>query len=164
MIDIEGGIDENYLVPEKGPLQLVQPILGVARQPVPWVAVHLRAAGALVASEILVARVGVLTAHISRLMPGLIAGLRRLNDAAEASHAEVRIGGRERQAVTGALRRSHRWQPPSLPQRALRVYHCGWSSLRSAQALARVSGSMPLDFEALSARTARAARESQAAT
>jgi len=150
MLDIDAGIYEDYLVPDRGPPQLAQPLLGVARQPAPWIARHLRAAGALVASEIIVARVCVLTAHISRLMPGLTAELLRLNEVAESGQAEVRLGANVLQGVSGTALRSFRWYPPSLPQRALRVNHCGWSSLRSAQAVARVSSSLPVELDALS--------------
>jgi hypothetical protein len=50
MIDIEDGIDEDYLVPfdtRVGPGQAVQ---AMARRPVEWVARHLRRHGAMVAA------------------------------------------------------------------------------------------------------------------
>src|ERR1700733_4797955 len=50
MLDLDGGIDEDYLVPNTGEREFLQPLLGVARRPVPWVAQYLRTNGALVAS------------------------------------------------------------------------------------------------------------------
>jgi len=38
MQDLDCGIDEDYLVPRKGERDLLQPLLGVARRPVPWIA------------------------------------------------------------------------------------------------------------------------------
>jgi mannose-1-phosphate guanylyltransferase len=143
MIDLDEGMHEDYLVPTRGQAQWAQPLLAVARQPVPWIADHLRARGALVASGIIVARVRVLTAHISRVVPGLTIKLIGLNAASDAAAGETRVGANLRQGVPNPILRTFRWYPPGLPQRALRVYHCGWSGLRSARAVARVFASVP---------------------
>ena len=66
MIDIEDGIDEDYLVPFEtrvGPGQAVQ---AMARRPAAWVVQHLKQHGAMVASGILTGYARVFAMHASR--------------------------------------------------------------------------------------------------
>jgi mannose-1-phosphate guanylyltransferase len=139
MVDLEAGVDEDYLVPANHVRAALVPLLGVARRPTAWVARHLREHGALVASEIMIGYVSALTAHISRHWPGMSAKLLRLGAAAAAADAETAIPSALQRGMPISMLSRLRWYPPSLPQRALRVPHCGWSGLRSAQAVARIS-------------------------
>jgi hypothetical protein len=138
MLDLDGGTDEDYLVPRKEDRQFLQPLLGVARRPAPWIARHLRSEGALVASRVICSYARTLAAHISLAWPGLASTL------LEHLHAELPRcldGGIRMKIPKGlpkAMLRSRQWYPPTLPQRALRVTACGWSGLRTVGAVARI--------------------------
>jgi hypothetical protein len=139
MQDLDGGIDEDYLVPLKGERQLLQPLLGVARRPLPWVAENLRSEGALVASRVTCSYARTLAAHICLVWPGLASRLveRIVADPVPNGVGGVRIS--VPRDLPKAILRSRLWYPPALPQRALRVTACGWSGLRTARAVARLS-------------------------
>lgn len=139
MQDLDDGVDEDYLVPLKGERKFLQPLLGVARRPLPWIAEHLRAQGALVASRVTCSYARTLAAHICLVWPGLAS---RLVEQILASAAQPAEGGVRISVPSGlpkAILRSRLWYPPSLPQRALRVTACGWSGLRTARAVARMT-------------------------
>jgi hypothetical protein len=138
MQDLDGGIDEDYLVPLTGEREFIQPLLGVARRPVPWIAQYLRAQGALVASRVTCTYARTLAAHVSLAWPGLASTLLEhiLAGVRKGAEGGVRMG--IPRGLPRALLRSRHWYPPALPQRALRVAACGWSGLRTARAVARV--------------------------
>ena len=139
MQDLDAGIDEDYLVPRKGERQFLQPLLGVARRPLPWIARYLHAEGALVASRVTCSYARTLAAHICLVWPGLASSLieQILAGAAERPEGGLRICIPK--GLPRAILRSRLWYPPALPQRALRVTACGWSGLRTARAVARIS-------------------------
>jgi hypothetical protein len=139
MQDLDDGIDEDYLVPVKGERKFLQPLLGVARRPLPWIGEYLRAHGALVASRVTCSYARTLAAHICLVWPGLASRLLEhiLATAAQSAEGGVRIGIPS--GLPKAMLRSRLWYPPALPQRALRVTACGWSGLRTARAVARVN-------------------------
>ena len=139
MIDIDDGLDEDYLVPAPDSLGPGLALQGVAKQPVTWVAQHLRRQGALVASEILIGYVGAFAAHVTRTWPGLYSRLYKFQQDATVLREETRVDASAQEGVSSGLLRTFRWYPPSLPQRAIVVRHCGWSSLRSPRAAARIS-------------------------
>lgn len=139
MKDLESGIDENYLVPSSQACGPTLKLLGVARPATAWIARHLRDKGAMVASGIMIGYVGGFAAHISRHWPGISARLLQQVAAGSAAGAETVVPSSLQRGVPAAMMRTLRWHPPSLPQRALRVLHCGWSGLRSANAVARIS-------------------------
>lgn len=149
MQDLDDGIDEDYLVPPKGEREFLQPLLGVARRPLPWIAQYLRAEGALVASRVTCSYARTLAAHIALVWPGLASRLleRILADTAQRGEGVVRISVPK--GLPKALLRSRHWYPPALPQRALRVSACGWSGLRTARAVARVSSFLTPGLEDL---------------
>ncbi len=141
MIDIEDGIDEDYLVPFEtrvGPGQLVQ---AMARRPAGWVARHLRQRGAMVASGILTGYARVFAMHASRRWPGLTRVLAQVMRV--AANGEKRFFADGYREMSRSIPRSVRWWPPTFPQRALRVYRCGFRGLQTARAVARVSDSYP---------------------
>jgi hypothetical protein len=141
MIDIDEGVDEDYLLPGTTTKGAGLPVQTVARQPAGWVARHLRQQGAMVASGVLTGYAGAFAAHIFKYR----------RDLAQALSMTMRkSNGRENQLSADAYRglsRSTlyplRWYPPTFAQRALRVYRCGWRGLRTARAVSRISASYP---------------------
>ncbi len=148
MIDIDDGIDEDYLVPcatkVGGPGLAVQ---AMARQPVGWVARHLRQHGAMVASGILTGYAGPFAAHISKHRPGLRKALTKGIRA--AAGGENRLCADMYRGVPRSVLRSLRWWPPTFPQRAFRVHHCGWRGLHTARAVAKISASCPATIDSV---------------
>jgi mannose-1-phosphate guanylyltransferase len=139
MIDIDDGIDEDYLVPcgtRLGPVVAVQ---GMARQPAGWVARHLRQHGAMVASGILTGYAGRFAEHIVKQRPTLINALTKV--MCGAAGREVRLSAEMYRQVPRSVLRSLRWWPPGFPQRAFPVYRCGWKGLHTARAVARIGES-----------------------
>jgi mannose-1-phosphate guanylyltransferase len=146
MVDIDEGIDEDYLVPcgtRSGPVVAVQ---AMARQPAGWVARHLRLHGAMVASGILTGYAGRFATHIVKHRPALIDALTQLMC--------VTAGGENRLSadpeVSRSVLRSLLWWPPTFPQRAFPVYRCGWKGLHTARAVARISESCPPTIDSTS--------------
>jgi mannose-1-phosphate guanylyltransferase len=139
MIDLHQGIDEDYLVVVRamGGSGLV--VRGIARRPVSWVARHLREYGAMVASGILIGYAGTFAAHISRHWPGLTLRLSKLAASASKVGVETEIPSSLQRGIPNPVLRSLRWHPPSFPQRAVPVLRCGWSSLSSPCAVAKIN-------------------------
>jgi mannose-1-phosphate guanylyltransferase len=141
MIDIDEGVDEDYLLPGTTTIGAGLVVQGVARQPASWVAQHLRQHGAIVASGILTGYAGAFAAHI----------LKYRRDLAQALSKTMRVSNdRENRLSADAYRGLWkgklcplRWYPPTFAQRALRVYRCGWRGLRTARAVSRISASCP---------------------
>jgi hypothetical protein len=138
MQDLDCGVDEDYLVPSTGEREFLQPLMGVARRPVPWIAQYLRAQGALVASRVTCSYARTLAAHISLVWPGLSPALLENIIAGTRERAEAGVRMSVPKGLPRALLRSRHWYPPALPQRALRVTACGWSGLRTARSVARI--------------------------
>jgi mannose-1-phosphate guanylyltransferase len=141
MIDIDDGIDEDYLVPCGTRLDPVVAVQGMARQPAAWVARHLRQHGAMVASGILTGYAGRFAEHIVKQRPTLINALTRV--MCVAAGGENRLSAEMYRKVSRSVLRSLRWWPPSFPQRAFPVYRCGWKGLHTARAVARICESCP---------------------
>jgi mannose-1-phosphate guanylyltransferase len=147
MIDIDCAVDEDYLVPcaaEAGPGLAV---LGMAHRPVGWVAHHLRQQGAMVASGILTGYAGVFAAHIYRRWPELAGALDKLTEA--ANRGENLLRANMYRDVPRWVLRSLKWWPPMFPQRALRVFRCGWRGLHTARAVTRVAASCPVTIDSV---------------
>jgi mannose-1-phosphate guanylyltransferase len=139
MVDMDEGVDEHYLVVGRGGTGAGIAVHGYARQPVPWIARYLRQQGAVVASGVLVGYAGVFAAHISRHWPGLTQRLATVSASAAAAGVETQMPARLSRNIPSTIIRALRWHAPSLAQRALLVRGCGWSTLNSAHAVARVS-------------------------
>jgi len=138
MVDLEEGLDEDYLVvgrPRVGGGLIVE---GFARRPVAWVARHLRQSGALVASGIMIGYAGVFAAHISKNWPGIAKKLSHVVSAAAAIGEECEIPSSLNRGVPPAVLHSLRWHPPAFPQRAFGVRGSGWSGLKSPRSVMRV--------------------------
>jgi mannose-1-phosphate guanylyltransferase len=148
MVDMSESVDEDYLVgvrPNAGPGLVVE---GFAHRPADWIAHRLRKQGAMIASGIMVGYAGAFAAHISKHWPGLTLKLTQLVATALVAGEECDVPFGLQAGVPKHVLRSLRWNPPSFPQRAFCVRGCGWSGLKSAQAVERVSTwiSAPRDF------------------
>jgi mannose-1-phosphate guanylyltransferase len=138
MLDREEGVDEDYLLVGRARDGRGLRVDGFARQPVPWVARHLRQHGALVASGILIGYAGVFAAHISKHWPGVSKKLAQLTAAAGARGEECKIPSVAYKGDPPALPHSLRWRPSAFRQRVIGVCHSGWSGLKSPQSVARM--------------------------
>jgi mannose-1-phosphate guanylyltransferase len=147
MIEIDDGIDEDYLVPLQTRVSSGQAVQAMARRPAEWVARHLRQHGAMVASGILTGYARVFAMHASRHWPGLARKLAKvLRVAASGEKRFYADGYRE---MTRSVLRLLRWWPPTFPQRALRVYRCGFRGLQTARAVERMSESCPAAIDSV---------------
>jgi len=141
MLDIDDGVDENYLIVSPPRFGGGLNIDGFARRPVAWVARHLKSHGALVASGIMIGYAGVFAAHISKNWPGISNKLAKLFEAAEIAGEECDVPCSLNRQVPKSVLRALRWHPPAFGQRVFGVCRSGWSGLNSPQSVARV-----LDF------------------
>jgi hypothetical protein len=147
MIDIESGIDEDYLLPLEGRVGPGQAVQAMARRPADWVAQHLRQHGAMVASGILTGYARVFAAHASKCWPGLARALAKITRITRDGE-KVLCVDRHRD-LPRSVSRAVRWWPPTLPQRALRVYRCGFRGLQTARAVARVAATCPAVIDSM---------------
>jgi hypothetical protein len=138
MLDLEEGVDEDYLLVRRARAGRSLRVDGFARQPVPWVARRLRQHGALVASGILIGYAGVFAAHISKHWPGVSRKLTQLIAAAAARGEECKIPAVVNKGDPPALPHSLRWRPSAFQQRVIGVCNSGWSGLKSPQSVARM--------------------------
>jgi hypothetical protein len=150
MLDIDDGVDENYLIVSPPRFGGGLNIDGFARRPVAWVARHLKSHGALVASGIMIGYAGVFAAHISKNWPGISNKLAKLSEAAEIAGEECDVPSSLNRQVPKSVLRALRWHPPAFRQRVFGVCRSGWSGLNSPQSVARV-----LDFLSNEARAQR---------
>ncbi len=141
MIDIDAALDEDYLVPREANAGPGLTVHAMARQPIGWVAHHLRQRGAMIASGILTGYAAAFASHIFRHCPDLANSLTNMNRLAVdcERHLSAEIYGH----VPSTVLRSLRWWPPTFPQRAFRVHRCGWRGLHTARAVAQISASYP---------------------
>lgn len=141
MIDVEDGVDEDYLVP------CGLGVLGMAHRPVRWVAQRLRQQGAMVASGILTGHVGAFAAHICRHRPLLAKALGKFKAA--AAGAENRLCADMFHGAPGSMLRPLTWRPPAFPLRVLPVFRCGWRGLHTARAVSRISASLAVSIDSI---------------
>jgi len=142
MIDVDSGIDEDYLVPCAGNWGAGVLVQAMARRPAERVARHLQRQGAMVSSGILMGYAGRLAAHIWRHRPSLTQTLANL--ACTATGREHRLSADHCGDISRSDLRPLSWWPPTLPQRAFPVYRCGWRGLHTARAVATISTCFPL--------------------
>jgi mannose-1-phosphate guanylyltransferase len=158
MIEIEDGIDEDYLIPFQTRVSPGQAVQAMARRPAEWIARHLRQHGAMVASGILTGYARVFATHASRYWPGLTAALAKVTRI--APDGEKRLCADRYREMPRSVLRSLRWWPPTLPQRAIRVYRCGFRGLQTARAVERISESCPATIDSVAQYAAAADFES----
>jgi len=139
MLDLDEGMDEDYLAVSRAGSGRGLAVHGIARRPTAWVARHLRRQGAVVASGIMIGYAGAMAAHITRHWPGVAQRLITLVSMARAAGRECVIPGAVQEGMPASLLKLLRWHPPALPQRVFTVCDSGWSGLRSPQAVARIA-------------------------
>jgi hypothetical protein len=139
MVDIDEGVDEDYLAVARAKIGAGFTVLGFARRPTSWTARLLVQQGAMIASGIMIGYAGAFAAHISKHWPGLAQTLARLNTGAAATGSECEVPLALQRGVPGPSMKSLRWNPPMFPQRAIPVMGSGWSGLRSQRAVGRVT-------------------------
>jgi mannose-1-phosphate guanylyltransferase len=132
-------VDEDYLlVDEATDGGAIVPVSVTARRPLDWVARHLAGRGALVASGIFIGHADALAAVLYKYWPKPTHQLLRHLARCFAAGVENRLPAALVEQALSAAPQSFWKHPPWLPLRALRVAHCGWSSLRSKRAIAQV--------------------------
>jgi hypothetical protein len=139
MVDIDEGIDEDYLAVARARIGAGFNVLGLARRPASWTARLLVQQGAMIASGIMIGYAGAFAAHISTHWPGLAQTLAKLGAAAAATGSECEIPMNLQRGVPRPTMKSPRWNPPMFPQRAIPVMGSGWSGLRTQRAVGRVT-------------------------
>ena len=133
-------VDEDYLMVDDEPDgRAIVPVSLTARRPIDWVAHHLVGRGALVASGIYVGHADVLAALLYKYWPKLTHQLLWQVSRSFAAGVENRLPPSLVQEALQAAPRSFWEHPPWMPLRALRVAHCGWSSLRSGRAIEQIA-------------------------
>lgn len=91
MVDMNEGVDEDYLVAANVSAGPGLGVEGFARRPTAWIARRLRHQGAMIASGIMVGYAGAFVAHISKYWPGLTLKLMQLVAAASAAGEECEV-------------------------------------------------------------------------
>ncbi len=154
-LGIAGGaseVDEDYLmVDDQTDGRPIVPVSVTARRPIDWVAHHLVGRGALVASGIYVGHADVLAALLYKYWPKLTRQLLRHVAHSFAPGVENHLPPTLVQEALQAAPQSFWKHPPWMPLCALRVAHCGWSSLRSGRAIEQILAPQqsPLSVKAL---------------
>jgi hypothetical protein len=152
---MEGGaseVDEDYLMVDDRPDgRAIVPVSVSARRPIDWVAHHLVGRGALVASGIYVGHADVLAALLYKYWPKLTHQLLQHVARSFAPGVENHLPPTLVQEALQAAPQTFWKHPPWMPLRALRVAHCGWSSLRSGRAIEQIVAPQqsPLSIKAL---------------
>jgi mannose-1-phosphate guanylyltransferase len=139
MIDIDEGVDEDYMVVDRGRRGRGFTVHGIARRPTAWVARHLRRQGAVVSSGIMIGYAGVFAAHILKHWPELSKRLATLVAGAGAAHMECEIPSSLQDRIPCSVLKSLRWHAPAFRQRVFTVCDSGWSGLKSPHAVARIA-------------------------
>jgi mannose-1-phosphate guanylyltransferase len=142
MLDGEEGVDEDYLIVSRPRMGRGLRIEGFARQPVPWVARHLRRNGALVASGIMIGYASMFAAHIARNWPDLSAHLAARVAAAREAVEECSLSSLSNRGIAQTGTRSLRWQTPIFPQRVFSACRSGWNGLKSPRSTAQIIQSL----------------------
>jgi mannose-1-phosphate guanylyltransferase len=139
MVDIDEGVDEDYMVLHRVRIGRGLAVQGIAQRPTAWVARHLRRQGAVVSSGIMIGHASTFAAHISKHWPGISQTITTLAAMARAAQRECEVPSSLQHRVPGAVLKSLRWRPPAFPQRVFTVCDSGWSSLKSPQAVIRIA-------------------------
>jgi hypothetical protein len=133
-------VDEDYLLVDEPPDgRPILPVSVTARRPMDWVARHLVGRGALVASGIFIGHADVLAAVLYKYWPKPTHQLLRHLARSFAAGVENRLPAAVVEEALRAAPQSFWRHLPWMPLRALRVAHCGWSSLRSERAIDQIA-------------------------
>jgi mannose-1-phosphate guanylyltransferase len=139
MLDIDEGVDEDYMVLCRAPSGRGFAVQGMAHRPTAWVARHLRRQGAVVSSGIMIGYAERFATHIARVWRGIHPRLTTQVAMASAARRECEVTNNLQERVPSAVLKSLRWRPPAFPQRVFTVSDSGWSGLKSPQAVIRIA-------------------------
>jgi len=139
MMDMEEGVDEDYLLASRVDRGEGAVIEARAHRPVSWVAKRLLQHDAMVASGIVVGYAAVLAAHIQRHWSALCVALSQRITAASEAGTENQFPPDFHRLIPRPVLRSSPWSPPTFPMRAYRVHGSGWRSLHSARAATKLA-------------------------
>jgi mannose-1-phosphate guanylyltransferase len=132
-------VDEDYLLVDDSPDgRPIVPVSVTARRPMDWIARHLVGRGALVASGIFIGHADALAAVLYKYWPKPTHQLLRHLARSFTAGAENRLPAAVLEEALRAAPQSFWKHPPWMPLHALRVAHCGWSSLRSERAIDQI--------------------------
>jgi len=143
IVDAELGVDEDYLVLSAPDDRPTVAVAFTAQKPMEWVARDFVRRGALVATGIYIAYASALAALLYRYWPTLTHNILRNLKQSYVRGLENRIAPLLAQEALRAASRPFWDRPPWLTLRALRVAHCGWSSLSSTQAIEGIVTAQP---------------------
>jgi mannose-1-phosphate guanylyltransferase len=138
MVDIDEGVDEDYMVLNRARTGRGFEVQGIARRPTAWVARHLRRQGAVVSSGIMIGHASTFAAHITKQWPGVSQTMTTIAAMARAAQRECAVPNSLQDRLPGPVLKSLRWHPPAFPQRVFTACDSGWSSLKSPHAVARI--------------------------
>jgi mannose-1-phosphate guanylyltransferase len=139
MIAAEPGIDEDYLALSAADDRPTVAVAFSSQEHSEWVARDLVRRGAVIASGIYIGYARTLASVLYKYWPALTqTTLRHLKQSVHRG-VEIRIPLTVAQEELRASSRPFWDHPPWMWLRALRVAHCGWSSLRSLRAIERIA-------------------------
>lgn len=147
MLDIDEGVDEDYMVLSRVRTGRGLVVQGIAQRPTAWVARHLRRQGAVVSSGIMIGYASTLATHIAKHWPRISQKITTLAAMAREAQRECEVSDSLQLRVPGAMLKSLRWRPPAFPQRVFTVCDSGWSSLKSPQAVTRIAEFVAKGFD-----------------
>jgi mannose-1-phosphate guanylyltransferase len=137
------GVDEDYLVLTAPGDRPTAAVAYTAQRPMEWLARDIVRRGAVVATGIYIASASTLASLFYKYWPTLTHKILRHLKQSRVRGVENRIAPAVVQEALRAASRPFWDRSPWLTLRALRVAHCGWSSLNSTQAIERIAGPRP---------------------
>ena len=143
MIGAEFDVDEDYLALSAPDGRPTVAVAFTAQRPVEWLSRDLVRRGAVIASGIYLGCARTMATMLDRYWPALTRRILRHLKQQVVRGVENRIPLTLAQEELRAISRPFWDRPPWMPLRALRVAHCGWSSLCSARAIERILSLQP---------------------
>jgi mannose-1-phosphate guanylyltransferase len=149
VVGAQPGVDEDYLVLSATNDRRTTDVAFTARRPIERLARQFVRRGALVATGIYIATASSLAALFYRYWPTMIIGLVRHLDQRYSRGVENTLPPTLAQAIRSVPRQNCN-RPSRRTLRALPVPDCGWSSLHSLRAIARIAIPRPTQPHAAS--------------
>jgi mannose-1-phosphate guanylyltransferase len=133
------GADEDYLVLRAPDDRPTAAVAFTAQRPTEWLAQDIVRRGAVVATGIYIASASALASLLYRYWPTLTHKILRHLKHSQVPGVENLVAPTLAQEALRAASRPFWDRPPWLSLRAVRVAHCGWSSLSSTQAIEQIA-------------------------
>jgi mannose-1-phosphate guanylyltransferase len=137
------GVDEDYLLLRAPDDRPTVAVAATAQRPMESVARNIVRQGAVVATGIYIASASTLASLFYQCWPTLTHRILRHLKQSRTPGVENRIAPAVAQEALRGASRPFRDRSPWSTLRALRVAHCGWSSLSSTQAIERIARPLP---------------------